>query len=286
MTDKIEAIELELLLEAIFRKYNYDFRQYSKASLRRRLQSALLDFQVNTISALQDRLLHDETSFPRLLQYLTISVTELFRDPPYFKAIRESIVPHLKTYPSLKIWVAGCSTGEEVYSLAILFEEEGILDRTLIYATDINPESLKKAETGIYDIKDIARSTENYQRSGGKKNFSDYYTVGYGAAAILPYLRQKVLFTDHSLATDSVFSAVHFISCRNVMIYFEKPLQDRAVGLFYDSLEHRGFLGIGEKESLRFSGNSKDFEVVSASRLYRKKAEDRRIADAKPRTTS
>jgi len=286
MTDKIEAIELELLLEAIFRKYNYDFRQYSKASLRRRLQSALLDFQVNTISALQDRLLHDETSFPRLLQYLTISVTELFRDPPYFKAIRESIVPHLKTYPSLKIWVAGCSTGEEVYSLAILFEEEGILDRTLIYATDINPESLKKAETGIYDIKDIARSTENYQRSGGKKNFSDYYTVDYGAAAILPYLRQKVLFTDHSLATDSVFSAVHFISCRNVMIYFEKPLQDRAVGLFYDSLEHRGFLGIGEKESLRFSGNSKDFEVVSASRLYRKKAEDRRIADAKPRTTS
>jgi chemotaxis protein methyltransferase CheR len=269
---KIQEIELDLLLEAIFRKYNYDFRQYSKASVRRRIQAAMGPFDVESISALQAQVLHDNTAFARLLQFLTVPVTEMFRDPHYFRAIRELVVPHLRTYPSLKIWVAGCSTGEEAYSLAILLEEEELLERTMIYATDINPQSLKKAEAGIYNLKEMAKFTDNYQKAGGKRAFSDYYTAAYDAAAFAPRLKQKILFTDHSLATDSVFSEMHLISCRNVLIYFERKLQDRAIGLFFDSLAPEGFLGIGEKESLRFSSRASEFDSIdSTSRIYRKR---------------
>jgi chemotaxis protein methyltransferase CheR len=269
---KIQEIELDLLLEAIFRKYNYDFRQYSKASVRRRIQAALGPFGADSISALQALVLHDNSAFARLLQFLTVPVTEMFRDPHYFRAIRELVVPHLRTYVSLKIWVAGCSTGEEAYSLAILLDEEGLLDRSMIYATDINPQSLKKAEAGIYNLKDMAKFTDNYQKSGGKRAFSDYYTAAYEAAAFSARLKQKILFTDHSLATDSVFSEMQFISCRNVLIYFERKLQDRAIGLFLDSLAPEGFLGIGEKESLRFSSRVSEFESIdNASRIYRKR---------------
>lgn len=269
---KILDIELDLLLEAIFRKYKYDFRQYSKASVRRRLQAAMGPFGVDSISGLQAMVLHDPTAFGQLLQFLTVPVTEMFRDPHYFRAVRELVVPHLKTYPSLKIWVAGCSTGEEAYSLAILLEEEGLLERTMIYATDINPQSLKRAEAGIYGLKDIAKFTDNYQKSGGRRAFADYYTAAYDAAAFSARLKQKILFTDHSLATDSVFSEMHFISCRNVLIYFERKLQDRAIGLFCDSLAPEGFLGIGEKESLRFSSHSAEFESFdNLTRLYRKR---------------
>lgn len=269
---KIQDIELDLLLEAIFRRYNYDFRQYSKASLKRRVDAAMSKFQLTTISALQGHILHESAAFPRLLQFLTVPVTEMFRDPAYFRAIREEVLPHLRTYPSLKFWVAGCSTGEEAYSLAILLEEEGLLERAMIYATDINPHSLKKAETGIYDEKDLEKHTENYFRGGGKRSLEDYYTKAYGAVAMLPRFKKKILFTDHSLATDSVFSEMHFISCRNVMIYFERPLQERTVGIFYDSLSKDGFLGIGEKENLRFVAHPECFELFSAEgRIYRKR---------------
>jgi chemotaxis protein methyltransferase CheR len=277
---KIQEIELDLLLEAVFRKYNYDFRQYSKASVKRRVQAALGPLEAKTISGLQDQVLHDNSAFARLLQYLTVPVTEMFRDPHYFRALRELVVPHLKTYSSLKTWVAGCSTGEEAYSIAILLDEEGLLERSMIYATDINPQSLKTAEAGIYDLKDLAKFTDNYQKAGGKKEFSEYYTAAYDAAGFSPRLKQKILFTDHSLATDSVFSEMHLISCRNVLIYFERNLQDRAIGLFADSLAPDGFLGIGEKESLRFSSRSEEFETVDqSSRIYRK----RRPRPARPR---
>jgi chemotaxis protein methyltransferase CheR len=269
---KTQDIELELLLEAIFRKYKYDFRQYSRASLRRRLQGAMSALDAKSISGVQDIILRDNSAFARLLQYFTVPVTEMFRDPHYFRAVREIVVPHLKTYPSLKIWVAGCSTGEEAYSLAILLEEEGLLERTMIYATDINPQSLKAAEAGIYGLKEMAKFTDNYQKAGGKRSFSDYYTAAYDAAALSAHLKRKILFTDHSLATDSVFSEMHFISCRNVLIYFERGLQDRAIGLFCDSLAPEGFLGIGEKESLRFSSRAAEFDSLDhASRLYRKR---------------
>lgn len=270
--EDIEDIELDLLLEAVFRKYKYDFRLYSRASLKRRTQAALSQFRLKTISSIQELILHDNFAFSKLLQFLTVPVTEMFRDPDYFKAIREQVVPHLKTYPSLKLWVAGCSTGEEAYSFAILLEEEGLLDRTIIYGTDINPESLKKAQSGIYDLGEITKFTQNYQKAGGKKEFSDYYTVAYGAAALVPRLKEKILFTDHSLATDSVFSEVQLISCRNVLIYFEKELQDRAVHLFFDSLTPEGFLGIGEKESLRFSSVASEFDnFARAVRIHRKR---------------
>jgi chemotaxis protein methyltransferase CheR len=266
-------IELELLLEAIFRRYKYDFRLYSRASLRRRSQAALSHFRLPTLTRLQENVLHQEGFFIELLQFLTIPVTELFRDPPYFHRIREQVIPHLRTYPSLKLWIAGCSTGEEAYSWAILLEEEGLLGRTILYATDINPISLKRAESGIYRSADIAKFTQNYESAGGKAALADFYTEAYGAIKFSPRLKKQILFTDHSLATDSVFSEVQLISCRNVLIYFEPPLQDRAVRLFRDSLVVGGFLGIGEKESLRFSPLASSFESwAQESRIYRKSA--------------
>ncbi|EAA3799455.1 protein-glutamate O-methyltransferase CheR, partial [Salmonella enterica subsp. enterica] len=186
-----------------------------------------------TISALQERILHDPKAFMQLLQYLTIPVSEMFRDPSYFLALREQVVPLLHTYPSLKVWVAGCSTGEEVYSLAILLREEGLLERTMIYATDINPHSLEKAEQGIFALDNLRTYTQNYQLSGGKRAFSDYYSAAYDRVLFDKSLRANVTFADHSLATDSVFAETHLVSCRNVLIYFNRDLQDRALGLFH-----------------------------------------------------
>lgn len=272
MSDKIFDIELQLLLQAVYLKYHYDFRGYAEASLRRRLRTALGQFGVATLSQLQDLVLHDETAFPTLLDFMTVPVTEMFRDPSYFRALRERAAPLLRTYPSLKIWVAGCSSGEEVYSLAILLHEEGLLERTLIYATDINPATLQKAETGVYDIDRMAGFTENHRLSGARTSLSDYYTTGYGRAIFDKSLREHVVFSDHSLATDSVFAEVHLVSCRNVLIYFTRELQDRAVGLFREALVRRGFLGIGSKESLRFTSHAGAFEeVVRVDRLYQKK---------------
>nr|WP_269802836.1 protein-glutamate O-methyltransferase CheR [Pseudomonas uvaldensis] len=259
------------MIEAIYLKYSYDFRDYSGASIKRRVLHALSQFECRTISALQERVLHDPGMFMQLLQLLTIPVSEMFRDPSHFLAIREEIVPLLKTYPSIKIWIAGCSTGEEVYSMAILLREEGLLDRTFIYATDINPRSLEKAKQGIFSLENVRAYTQNYQRAGGRRSFADYYTAAYDYAMFDKTLCQNVTFADHSLATDSVFSETQLISCRNVLIYFNKKLQDRAIGLFHESLSHRGFLVLGSKETLDFSSYGNQFEpLVKQERIYRK----------------
>jgi chemotaxis protein methyltransferase CheR len=264
-------IEIRLLVEAVFLRYGHDFREYAQASLKRRVLQAQQRMGAASISALQERVLHDPKAFAQLLQYLTVPVSEMFRDPPYFLALREHVVPVLRTYPSLKLWVAGCSTGEEPYSLAILLREEGLLERTILYATDINHASLDKAKQGIFALDAMQNFTRNYQRAGGTRSFSDYYTAAYGGALFDKSLRDSITFADHSLATDAVFSETHFISCRNVMIYFNRQLQDRAVGLFHESLIHRGFLGLGTKETLEFSAHAHRFEPVSRrERIYRK----------------
>lgn len=272
MATKTEDIEIRLLLEAVYQRYHYDFRGYSMASVKRRLRQAREQFGCSSFSVLQDRVLHDPAVLPRLLDFLTVQVSELFRDPSYFRALREQVLPHLRTYPSLKVWVAGCSTGEELYSLAILFREEELESRTLFYATDINPEALRKAEAGVYELDRLPLFTENHRRSGGKGSLSDYYTAAYGGAVFDRSLRARTVFSDHSLVSDAVFAEVHLISCRNVLIYFDAELQNRAVGLFYDSLVRKGFLGLGSKESLRFSRYAGAFaEFDRQERIYQKR---------------
>lgn len=266
-----EEIELRLLIEAIYLKYQYDFRSYAQASLKRRLKAACLRFECARLSELMDRVLHDPEVFTALLDYLTVQVSEMFRDPGYFRSIREYVVPVLQTYPSVKIWIAGCSGGEEAYSMAILLHEEGLLQRSQIYATDINARALRAAEAGIYAMDRVRTFTENHQSSGGKSSLSDYYSAAYGSVSMDKALRRHIVFSDHSLATDNVFAEVQMVSCRNVLIYFDRALQDRAVGLFSDALCRRGFLGIGAKESLRFSRHSEGFEELDReSRIYRK----------------
>lgn len=265
-------IELQLLIDAIYLKYHYDFRGYAQASLRRRMRAALLRFNCSSLSQLQDRVLREPAMLTAMMDFLTVQVSDMFRDPAYYQALRRHVVPMLRTYPSLKIWIAGCSTGEEAYSMAILLREEGLLDRTLIYATDINGQALQRAEAGIYDLDRIAGFTENHRRSGGSSSLSDYYMAAYGRAVFDKSLRRNIVFSDHSLATDSVFAEVQLVSCRNVLIYFNRSLQDRAIGLFRDALCRKGFLGIGAKESLRFSDHSNDFvDVDREYRLYQKK---------------
>jgi chemotaxis protein methyltransferase CheR len=261
-------------LEAIYQKYHYDFRGYSLASLKRRLARAKERFQCHSFSALQDRVLHDERVLPEMLSFLTVQVSELFRDPAYFRAIRQLVVPHLQTYPSLKVWVAGCGEGEELYSLAILFREEGLEGRTLFYGTDIHPGALEKAQQGMFDVRRIPQFTENHRQSGGKSSLSDYYTAAYGAAVFDKSLRRRAVFSDHSLVTDAVFAEVQLISCRNVLIYFSRELQSRAIGLFKDSLVRKGFLGLGAKETLQFSPHAEAFtEFAEAERIYQKRGD-------------
>lgn len=262
-------IELELLLEAIFKKYHYDFRGYAMASMRRRVATALSHFRAPNVAALQDMVVRDAKMFPELLRFLTVQVSDLFRDPSYFKSIRELVVPYLRTYPSLKLWVAGCSTGEEAYSLAILLSEEGLLERSLIYATDINPESLRIAEEGVYESGRFTQFSANYLAAGGRASLSDYYTARYSAAVLDRSLKKAILFSDHSLATDNAFAEVELVSCRNVLIYFDRPLQNRAIGVLRDSLCRRGFLGLGHRETLRFSAHASAFvEIAPHDRLY------------------
>lgn len=273
MREGIDEIEMRLLLEAIYSKYHYDFRQYAIASLKRRLGQALMRLNCETISQLQERVLHEEEAFPILLEYLTVQVSELFRDPEFYLALRTDVLPILATYPSLKIWVAGCSTGEEAYSFAILLQEEGLLERSLIYATDINERSLAKARAGIFPLDRIKQFTLNHRQSGGKGSLSDYYHAAHEHAVMAPSLKSRITFADHSLATDSAFSEMQLISCRNVLIYFDKALQDRAIGLFHESLCHRGFLCLGSKEAIRFSSHAAQFtELHPKERIFRKVA--------------
>ena len=263
--------ELALLLEAIYFKYQHDFRHYAIASLRRRVALAMSRFDCESVSQLQHRVLHEPEVFAQMLQYLTVQVSEMFRDPDYFKVLRDEVIPVLKTYPSVKIWIAGCSTGEEVWSFAIMLKEEGLLDRALIYASDINADALKAAEAGVYALDRIALFSANYLAAGGTRSLSDYYHAAYSGAVFDRALRRQVLFADHSLATDTVFSEVHMVSCRNVLIYFDRPLQDRAVGLFREALVRRGYLGLGNRESLRLTSHESAFvEIARTQRVYQK----------------
>ena len=267
-----DDFEIRLLLDAIYHQYHYDFRGYALASLKRRLHQAKVHFQCRSYTQLQDLVLHQPEVMPALLGYLTVQVSELFRDPLFFRCLREQVLPYLKTYPSLKVWVAGCSSGEELYSLAILFREEGLEQRTMFYATDINPEALKRAEAGVYDLNRIPLFTANHQKSGGKTSLSDYYIAAYGGAVLDKSLRQRTVFSDHSLVTDSVFAEVQLVCCRNVLIYFDRELQDRTIGLLAESLSWNGFLGLGSRETLRFSAHADQFSEFSReARIYQKR---------------
>ncbi|MDM7853245.1 CheR family methyltransferase [Pseudochrobactrum kiredjianiae] len=269
--DSAEEIEIRLLLEALFLRYHYDFRNYAMSSIKRRLRQARQQLEFASFSAMQDRLLHDPNMLPQLLRYLTVQVSDMFRDPDYFRAIREHVVPHLRTYPSLKVWIAGCSSGEELYSMVILFREEGLEERTLFYATDINQEALQAAEAGVFALDRVPTFTTNHRQSGGKTSLSDYYQAAYGRVSFDKSLRRNVVFSDHSLVTDAVFGEMHLISCRNVLIYFDQDLKDRVLGLFNNSLARRGFLGLGAKESVRFSKHATTFtDFVQAEKIYQK----------------
>jgi chemotaxis protein methyltransferase CheR len=267
-----EDIELQLLLEAIYQRYGYDFRSYSRASLQRRVDQHLLMARYAHIGELIHTILHKGDAFAALLSGLTINVTEMFRDPDFYLAFREKVVPVLKTHPFLKIWHAGCATGEEIYSMAILLKEEGLYDRSQIYATDIDKEVLEKARRGIFPVAELRKYTENYQRAGGKASLSDYYTAKYDNVIMDPRLKKNVIFADHDLATDQVFGEMQVIFCRNVMIYFNKELQNRVFQLFYDSLDIGGTLCLGNKESLRFAACADHFDTVDkVQRIYRKR---------------
>lgn len=267
----IEDIEINLLLEGIYQKYGYDFRSYSRASIRRRIRQRLAGEDLLRVSQLQEQVLYDKEKFSLLLNDLTINVTEMFRDPLFYKAFRAQVVPVLHSYPSIKIWHAGCSTGEEIYSMAILLLEEGLSSRAQIYATDIDKNVLQKAKKGIYAASELALFERNYQEAGGKANFQDYYTLRYDNIIMSQALKKNVVFADHDLATDQVFGEMQVILCRNVMIYFNRELQDRVFNLFYDSLDMGGFLCLGSKESVRFSSSSQRFlSLDDKYKIYQK----------------
>jgi len=260
--DTLQDIEIHLLLEALYLRYQHDFRAYAPASLRRRLMHGMQQLGFEALAALQHAVLRDPALLTQLLQVLTVQVSEMFRDPAHFRQLREAVVPELCTYPSLKVWVAGCSRGEEVWSLAILLHEEGLLERTILYATDIHPQALQAAEAGIFPLERVAGYSRNYLEAGGRGSLSDYYTSGYEGVIFDRALKRQMVFADHSLATDAVFSEVHLVSCRNVLIYFNRNLQDRAVGLFRDALVRRGFLGLGTRESVQFGAHAAAFEAL------------------------
>jgi chemotaxis protein methyltransferase CheR len=269
--DDLEDLELELLLEGVFRRYGFDFREYAPASLRRRIWRRVHAEGLTSISALLDRLLHEPATMERLLLDLSINVTAMFRDPTFYVAFREKVVPALRTYPFTRIWIAGCSTGEEVYSLAILLREEGMSERTRIYATDINESVLERARDGVFPLEKMQEYTNNYIRAGGTRAFSEYYLAAYDGAQFDRSLVENVVFAQHNLASDRSFNEFNVIVCRNVMIYFDKTLQDRVHQLFYESLSHFGVLGLGHKESIRFSRFEGNYEELDAAeKLYRK----------------
>lgn len=266
-----DQIELTVLMEAVFLKYGYDFRNYSEAHLRRRIKNVLNKLDLPNIATLQHEIIYHKSCFELLLAELSINVTEMFRDPSFYRLLREEVVPVLKTYPFVKIWHAGCASGEEVYSMAILLKEEGLLERSQIYATDFNSQVLVKAKQAIFPIELIKEYTANYIAAGGKQDFSDYYTAAYESIILNKGIRQRIVFSDHNLATDTVFGEMHMVVCRNVMIYFNRELQDRVVKLFADSLCYRGILCLGSKESLKFNAHGSLFEPLSEKeKIYKK----------------
>lgn len=266
----IEAVERKLLLEGIFQLYGYDFREYAEGSLARRIQRAMDNEKVTSISMLQERILHSPKAMQRFVGTLSIHVTSMFRDPEFFRAFREHAVPILRTYPFLRIWIAGCSTGEEVYSLAILLKEEDLLDRCRIYATDISDDVVQTAKSGIYSLSSMQEYTKNYQLSGGKSDFSGYYSAQYDKAVISKSIVDNISFAQHNLCTDQSFNEFHVILCRNVMIYFNRQLQERVMHLFDSSLSLLGFLCLGTKESLQPPEFRDRFrEMAPRTRLFR-----------------
>jgi chemotaxis protein methyltransferase CheR len=271
--EDLEELEVELLLEAVFRRYGFDFRGYAPASLKRRLWRRVRAEGLPGIAALQERLLRDELCMERLLLDLSINVTAMFRDPSFYVAFRAKVVPLLRTYPFLRVWVAGCSTGEEVYSLSILLREEGLSDRVRIYATDINELVLDRARAGVFPLDRMKEYTENYQRAGGTRAFSEYYVAAYDGARFDPALTDNVVFARHNLVQDGSFNEFHVILCRNVMIYFDRALQARVLDLLGDSLATFGILVLGHKESIRFTEQESRFEELDpAEKIYRKTA--------------
>jgi chemotaxis protein methyltransferase CheR len=269
--DDVDEIELALLLEGVYRRYGFDFREYAPASLRRRVWRRVHAEGLSTISALQDKLLHDSACMERLLLDLSINVTAMYRDPTFYVTFREKVVPLLRTYPFTRIWVAGCSTGEEVYSLAILLAEEGVYERTRIYATDINESVLDRARAGVFPLDKMREYTENYIKAGGQRAFSEYYLAKYDGAQFQRSLVENVVFAQHNLVSDRSFNEFNVVVCRNVMIYFDRSLQDRVHRLFYESLTMFGVLALGAKESIKFSPFEDRFEDLDANeRLYKK----------------
>ncbi|MDQ3677197.1 MAG: protein-glutamate O-methyltransferase CheR [Actinomycetota bacterium] len=267
-----ERLEIDLLLEAIHRRYSYDFRGYALASLRRRLWHRVYAEGLQTLSGLQERLLHDATCMDRVLRDLSINVTEMFRDPGYYRSLRERVFPLLRTYPFIRVWNAGCSTGEEIYSLAIALREEGLLERTRIYATDINSAALARAQGGSFSLERMQRYTENYLRAGGTEAFSSYYAADGDRARFDPALAEGVVFAQHNLVTDGSFNEFHLIVCRNVMIYFGSALQEAVLALFGESLTRFGILALGRKESIRRSSHAERYVSVDATeKIFRRR---------------
>jgi chemotaxis protein methyltransferase CheR len=269
--DDVEDIEVALLLEGVYRRYGFDFRQYAPASLRRRLWRRAHAEGLQSISGLQEKLLHDSASMERLLLDLSINVTAMFRDPQFYVAFRTKVVPKLRTYPFTRFWVAGCSTGEEVYSLAILLHEEGLYERARVYATDINESVLERARAGVFPLDKMQEYTQNYIKAGGVRAFSEYYLAAYDGAQFQHSLVENVVFAQHNLVSDRSFNEFNVIVCRNVMIYFDRALQNRVHTLFYESLANLGFLALGQKEAIQFSPYEDRYEELDAvEKLYRK----------------
>lgn len=272
MSDPGEGLEVRFLLEVLAERHGLDFRGYAPSSMRRRLHVARERLGCATLSQLQDRLLHDPAAIAEVVPALTVQVSTMFRDPAYFRLLREQVLPWLATWPSLKVWVPGCADGEELYSLVILFREAGLEARTLFYATDISEAALERARRGVYTLDRVAEFSRNYQQSGGTGSLADHYTAAYGAAAFNRSLRDHVVFASHNLAGDTVFAEVHMVSCRNTLIYFQPALQDRALGLFADTLVPGGILGLGAQESLQFSAVADRFDVLAATeRIFRRR---------------
>ncbi|AIQ20536.1 protein-glutamate O-methyltransferase CheR [Paenibacillus sp. FSL L8-0470] len=268
---ELEQIEIELLLSGVHRLYGYDFRNYAMPSLKRRIWHHVHAENVPSISALQEKVLHDRACFERFVYSLSIPVTEMFRDPGLFLTFRQKVIPLLRTYPYIRIWHAGCSTGEEVYSMAILLHEEGLYDKARIYATDMNERSLQQAKEGVYEIGKMKQYTKNYMEAGGTRAFSEYYTAKYNSVILQPYLRKNIIFAEHNLATDTSFNEFNVIFCRNVMIYFNDELRDHVHGLFYESLSRFGVLVLGSKESIHFTRYSDSYEPLDrVEKIYRK----------------
>lgn len=270
-SDELEQIEIELLLDGVHRLYGYDFRNYALPSLRRRIWHHVHVENVLSISALQEKVLHDRACFERFVYSLSIPVTEMFRDPGLFLTFRKKVVPLLRTYPYIRIWHAGCSTGEEVYSMAILLHEEGLYDKARIYATDMNERSLQQAKEGVYDLSKMKQYTKNYLAAGGTGAFSEYYTAKYNSVILQPHLRKNIIFAEHNLATDTSFNEFNVIFCRNVMIYFNDELRNHVHGLFHESLSRFGILVLGAKESIHFTKYSDNYESLDrVEKVYRK----------------